>query len=81
LDRIKDPAPAAVVGYGSETDDDIEMPFTASSQQLAAELRAHGVKVQLIALPRQTHIQTAMSLGDPASALAQSVVGLVTRTP
>ncbi len=75
--RIKDPPPIAIIGYGSDTDDDIERPFDASSHELASALRAHGVIVSLVALPKQNDIQTVLSLGDPASPLTRAMLEMI----
>lgn len=82
--HITDPAPAAVVAFGTaenlgtskETDS-----LVTTSQALATKLRAAGVHTELLALEGKDHRGTVLALGDESSELFQAVIRMINAPP
>ena len=69
--NIDNPVPRAVVAYGS-----LE-PFEATSRELVDNMKAKGVKAELVQLENENHDQTALSLGDEDSVLFLAVLKMI----
>lgn len=72
LRHIKDPAPIAIVVYGSQ-----EVQRRASSEALANALKAKGVEANVLALQGEDHKDTALSMGTAGSALFNAVLAMI----
>jgi arylformamidase len=74
--KVRDPAPAAVVGVGAleqHTSED----FLAGSMGLVEKLNAAGSKAQLISLPGMDHKEAALALGDGQSEISLAIIGMI----
>lgn len=70
--HIVDPAPAAVVAFGTEEDF-----YREPSRELAEALQAKGVTVTFLALEGEDHKDTVKSLGTAGSSLFEAVLGMI----
>jgi acetyl esterase/lipase len=72
LRRIVDPAPVALIAYGTQ-----EPRMQDSAQTLVQRLQARPIKTRLLALPGENHRDTALSFGTSDSTLANAVLELI----
>ena len=69
--NVDNPVPRTVVAFGS-----LE-PFEATSRELVDNMKARGVKAELVVLEDENHDQTALSLGDQDSVLFLAVLKMI----
>jgi acetyl esterase/lipase len=74
--RVRDPAPAAVVGVGALEQRGSE-DFVAGSAALVDKLNAAGASARLVSLPGMGHKEAVLALGDGQSELARAVIRMI----
>lgn len=72
LRHIVDPAPVALVAYGTK-----EGKMRDSAEELARQLQTKGVDTRLLVLQGEDHKDTALSFGTDGSTLANAVLQLI----
>jgi acetyl esterase/lipase len=74
LRHIIDPAPLALIAYGTK-----EGKARAPAEALAEQLKAKGVKTRVLSLEGEDHKDTALNFGTDGSTLANAVLELIGR--
>lgn len=72
LRHIVDPAPVALIAYGTN-----EGKMRDSAEELARQLQAREVKTRLLVLQGEDHKDTALSFGADGSTLANAVLQMI----
>lgn len=72
LRHINDPAPAALLAFGTK-----EGKMRDNAEVMTAQLRAKGVKTTLIALEGEDHKDTVLSFGTVDSTLSNAVLKMI----
>jgi arylformamidase len=74
--KVRDPAPAAVLGVGA-LEQHASEDFVAGSIALVEKLNAAGSKAQLISLAGMGHKEAALALGDDQSEISSAIIRMI----
>jgi arylformamidase len=74
--RVRDPAPAAVVGVGALESRPSE-DFVAGSMALVEKLNAAGATAELVSLSGMGHKEAVLALGDDGSDISRAIVRMI----